>query len=116
MSDMFNFNSLSFTDFTVELPKEWSIMKNSDNLVVVQLKATDSEYSSVNDRFQDVGKREVVKVRVVNYLVLFMLLAFKTFTEDRHLSCLLGLLQYAPSLTSCISPKEIDHVNLSAAF
>lgn len=73
MSDMFNFNRLSFTDFTVELPQEWSIMKNSDNLVVVQLRASDLEYSSVNDRFKDVGKREVVKVRVVNYLVLFML-------------------------------------------
>lgn len=107
MSDMFNFNRLSFTDFTVELPKEWSIMKNSDNLVVVQLKATDSEYSSVNDRFQEyVGKSEIVQIRIVNYLVFFMLLALKTFTEDRHFSCLLGLLQYAPSLTSCISPPK----------
>lgn len=73
MSDMFNFNRLSFTDFTVELPQEWSIMKNSDNLVVVQLRASDLEYSIVNDRFQDEGKREVVKVRVVKNLVLFML-------------------------------------------
>lgn len=63
---MYNFNRLSFTDFTVELPKEWSIMKNSDNLVVVHVKATDSEYSSVIDRIhREVGKREIVKVRVV---------------------------------------------------
>lgn len=99
---MYNFNRLSFTDFTVELPKKWSIMKNSDNLVVVQLKATDSEYSSVIDRIhREVGKREIVKVRVVTYLVLFVLLAHKTFTKDRHFSCLLGLLHHAPSLTSC---------------
>lgn len=93
MSNMYNFNRLSFTDFTVELPNEWSIMKNSDNLVVVQLKATDSEYSSVNGRFQeDVGKREIVKVRVVIYLVLFVLLAL--ITANRHFSCPQVSLQY----------------------
>lgn len=92
MLDMFNFNSLLFIDFIVEFFKEWFIMKNFDNLVVVQLKVIDLEYFSVNDRFQDVGKREVVKVRVVNYLVFFIFLVFKIVIQDCYFSCLLGLL------------------------
>lgn len=93
MLDMFNFNCLLFIDFIVEFFKEWFIMKNFDNLVVVQLKVIDLEYFSVNDRFQEyVGKSEIVQVRIVNYLVFFMFLVFKIFIEDCYFSCLLGLL------------------------
>lgn len=49
-------------------------MKESDHLFVVQLKSSDSEYSSVIDRFESevAKKREIVKVRVFTYLVLFV--------------------------------------------
>lgn len=48
-------------------------MKNSDNLVVVQLKSSDSEYSSVIEKFRaGVHAKEIVKVRVGTCLVLFM--------------------------------------------
>lgn len=41
-------------------------MKDSDNLVVVPLKSSDPEYSSVIERFQnEAGKKEIVMVRVV---------------------------------------------------
>lgn len=66
MKDMYNFNCLFFIDFIVEFFKEWFIMKNFDNLVVVYVKVIDLEYFSVIDRiYREVGKREIVKVRVV---------------------------------------------------
>lgn len=56
---------LALTDSTFEPPSEWSGMKDSDNLVVVQVKSGSPEYSSVIDRFHaQVGKKEIVQVKV----------------------------------------------------
>lgn len=44
-------------------------MKDSDNLVIVPVNSGSTEFSSVIDRFQaQVGKREIVKVRVAEWL------------------------------------------------
>lgn len=46
-------------------------MKDSDNLVIVPLKSSDPEYSSVIERFQnEAGKKDIIMVRVVFYLEL----------------------------------------------
>lgn len=56
---------LSCAASTFEPPSEWSAMKDSDNLVVVQVNSGSPEYSSVIDRFQtQAGKKEIVKVMV----------------------------------------------------
>lgn len=46
-------------------------MKDFDNLVIVLLKLSDLEYFSVIERFQnEVGKKDIIMVRVVFYLEL----------------------------------------------
>lgn len=49
-------------------------MKDSENLVIVQIKTSDSEYSRVINRFNmETYEKEIVKVKVVDpYLVLFV--------------------------------------------
>lgn len=56
---------LSCADSTFEPQAKWSTMKDSDNLAMVPVNSGSPEYSSVINRFQEqVGKREMVKVRV----------------------------------------------------
>lgn len=78
-------------------------MKDSENLVIVQIKTSDSEYSRVINRFNmETYEKEIVKVKVVDpYLVLFVPEAHKTFTHDRHVACLLT------SAPPCPKSKEL---------
>lgn len=65
MNQIVIFCILSCADSTFEPPAEWSVMQDSENLAVVQVKTGATEYSSVIDKFQaKVGKREIVKVRL----------------------------------------------------
>lgn len=65
-SDVFNvFSRDKVKDSTFEPQAKWSTMKDSDNLAMVPVNSGSPEYSSAINRFQEqVGKREMVKVRV----------------------------------------------------
>lgn len=71
---------------TIELPKQWSLMKESDHLFVVQLKSSDFEYSSVIDRFEsEVGKRVIVKLeRIQNKMLYQQYVTKKKFLESQN--------------------------------
>lgn len=63
----FFFIFLSPAAFTFELPSEWSTMPDSDNLSVVPVNSGSPDYTNVMNRFhREVGRREIVKVRVAS--------------------------------------------------
>lgn len=73
-------------------------MKGSDNLVVVPVNSGCTEFSSVIDRFQaQVGKKEIVKVRVAEWLFKY----FYFINKKSYKSCMLLCKDYP----ACLFPS-----------
>ncbi|XP_062619962.1 uncharacterized protein LOC134281522 [Saccostrea cucullata] len=73
-------------DSTFEPPPEWSLMKDSENLVVVMVQNGSPEYIRVIDRFQqDVGYRKIFKLeRIQNKMLYQQYVAKKKLLDTQN--------------------------------